>query len=69
MRLVRGVASGEWRGCRFFIHVGTTCAVFGGGTQHGRYYAPGIELLTPDVLLSVRPFRWLHVSRRKYWKR
>jgi hypothetical protein len=51
----RNVAFGQWRGCRFFVHIGSTCWTFGDTGRDG--YAAGIELFTPS--------RWLRIRRSK----
>ena len=57
MTLHRNVEFGQWRGCRFFVHVGSTCVTFGEypGSRDG--YAAGIEVMTP--------VRWFRVHRAR----
>jgi hypothetical protein len=47
MTIHRNVAVGQWRGCKFYIHVGTTCITFGDypGPRDG--YGAGFEIMTP----------------------
>jgi hypothetical protein len=44
MQRFRNVAYGQWRGARFYLHIGTTCWVFG---DRPGYSGTGVELFTP----------------------
>lgn len=52
MSIHRNVAFGQWRGCKFFIHVGSICVTF--GELPGDGYAAGIEIMTPMRRFSIR---------------
>jgi hypothetical protein len=55
MTIHRNVAIGQWRGCKFFIHVGSTCITFGDYPGPRDSYAAGVEFMTP--------MRWLRFHR------